>query len=210
MSADSIILTIFQELITHGYNEVCNRDALKMWGIPKLLYSTMAGDSEHTHQGQYVSATRAGTRTILCTSLASGSSTVPNTKYRHRIKSRCQTPLWPSAASEQMSDPSVTLSSLSWQMSHSSVLHSRVFRHSVSWHLMGPWRPFLTWRQPGWTISLQIQHSMSFFSKSCVSSFWSTSPQREHVTEWGSLGCKRTKTETKKRAGLDPYHSASL
>ena len=99
MSADSIILTIFQELITHGYNEVCNRDALKMWGIPKLLYSTMAGDSEHTHQGQYVSATRAGTRTILCTSLASGSSTVPNTKYRHRIKSRCQTPLWPSAAS---------------------------------------------------------------------------------------------------------------
>ena len=99
MSADSITLTIFQELITHGYNEVCNRDALKMWGIPKLLYSTMAGDSEHTHQGQSVSATRAGTRTILCTSLASGSSTVPNTKYRRRINSRCQTPLWPSAAS---------------------------------------------------------------------------------------------------------------
>lgn len=60
-------------------------------------------------------------------------------------------------------------------------LLSRAFRH------------LFTWRQPGWTISLQMQHSISFFSKSCVSSFWSTSPQREHVTEWGSLGYKRTK-----------------
>ena len=62
-----------------------------------------------------------------------------------------------------------------------STLLSRAFRH------------LFTWRQPGWTISLQMQHSMSFFSKSWVSSFWSTSPQREHVTEWGSLGYKKTK-----------------
>lgn len=94
-----------------------------MWGIPKLRYSMMAGDSRHTHQGQPVSSTRAETRTILCTSLASGSSTVPN--LNTDTESRADG--GPLCDPQQPLVTDVPLSSAPLSL----------YRHSVSWDLMG-------------------------------------------------------------------------